>query len=160
MLNKQIKIAVRFTALFCLSFVPNQICRSVACAEQPASHQHTHYASPASSSESSVTAAKPGNVIVGRATWYGPGLAGHKTASGERFDPNKPTAAAKQMPLGSHAIVTNLHNGRSVKVRINDRGPVPRGCKIDLSKKAAQQIDMTRQGTAPVKIKIVDAPPR
>ena len=103
---------------------------------ESASSLHMHYVRAASSSESSVTAVKAGKVIVGKASWYGPGLAGHKTASGERFDPNKPTAAAKQMPLGSHAVVTNLRNGRSVKVRIHDRGPVPRGCKIGFVKKS------------------------
>jgi len=96
---------------------------------------------------------------VGKASWYGPGLEGHKTATGERFDPNKPTAAAKHLPLGSHAVITNLDNGRSVKVRINDCGPVPKGRKVDLSKKAAEKIQMTHEGTAPVKIKVVDAAP-
>lgn len=86
-------------------------------------------------------------------------MEGHKTATGERFDPNKPTAAAKHLPLESHAVITNLDNGRSVKVRINDCGPVPKGRRVDLSKKAAQKLHVTHEGTAPVKIKIVDAAP-
>lgn len=100
-----------------------------------------------------------GTTIVGKASWYGPGLQGHRTATGERFDPNETTAATKQLPLNSHAVVTNLDNGRAVKVRINDCGPVPPGRKIDLSKKAAQKINMTRKGTVPVAIKVVDSPP-
>ena len=100
-----------------------------------------------------------GKPIVGKAPWDGPGFAGRKTANGERFDPNKPTAAAKQLPLGSHAVITNLDNGRSVKVRVNDCRPVPKGRKVDLSKKAAQRLHMTHDGTAPVKIKVVDVPP-
>ncbi|MGH7932878.1 MAG: septal ring lytic transglycosylase RlpA family protein, partial [Candidatus Binataceae bacterium] len=99
-----------------------------------------------------------GKTIVGKASWYGPGLAGQKTASGEKFDPGKPTAASTRVPLGSHAVVTNLNNGRSVKVKINDRGPNVKGRKIDLSKKAARRLDMVDKGTAPVKIKVVDTP--
>jgi rare lipoprotein A len=114
-----------------------------------------------SASNPSGPAATPavGTTIVGKASWYGPGLQGHRTATGERFDPNETTAATKQLPLNSHAVVTNLDNGRAVKVRINDCGPVPPGRKIDLSKKAAQKINMTRKGTAPVAIKVVDSPP-
>lgn len=113
------------------------------------------------SNPSGPAAATPavGTTIVGKASWYGPGLQGHRTATGERFDPQNTTAATTQLPLNSHAVVTNLDNGRAVKVRINDCGPVPPGRKIDLSKKAAQKINMTRKGTAPVAIKVVDSPP-
>lgn len=89
---------------------------------------------------------------VGDASWYGPGLHGKETASGETFDQNKLTAASKTLPLGSKAVVTNVATGKSVEVTINDRGPYAKGRKIDLSRAAAQQIGMTKKGVAKVKI--------
>jgi len=86
----------------------------------------------------------------GRASWYGPRFAGRRTASGERFDPRKLTAAHKTLPLGTRVRVTNLHNGRSVLVRINDRGPYVGGRVIDLSQAAARQLGMLRRGVASV----------
>jgi len=86
----------------------------------------------------------------GTASWYGPGFHGKKTASGEKFNQNDLTAAHKKLPLGSEATVTNLENGKSVEVEINDRGPYVEGRKIDLSKAAAQKIGV--DGTAKVKI--------
>jgi rare lipoprotein A (peptidoglycan hydrolase) len=128
------------------------------------------YAQEASSKEAPTDATNPsgaassatpavGKTIVGTASWYGPGLQGHRTATGERFDSHKATAAGKQLPLGSEAVITNLENGRSVKVRVNDCGPNPKGRKIDLSKRAAQKLHMTHDGTASVKIKVVEASP-
>jgi peptidoglycan lytic transglycosylase len=81
-------------------------------------------------------------VIIGRASWYGRAAAGQKTATGERLDPNKLTAACSQLPLQSRAVVTNLENGRSVGVRIDDCGPYTRGRQIDVSKRAAESLDM------------------
>jgi rare lipoprotein A len=89
---------------------------------------------------------------IGRASWYGPGFYGRPTASGERFKPHKLTAAHRRLPLGTTAKVTNLDNGRQVKVKINDRGPYVRGRTLDLSPAAAQQLGMTGKGTAPVKL--------
>lgn len=89
---------------------------------------------------------------VGGGSWYGPGLNGKETASGETFDQNKLTAASKTLPLGSKAVVTNMENGQSVEVKINDRGPYVKGRKIDLSRAAAQQIGMTNKGVTKVKI--------
>jgi rare lipoprotein A len=103
--------------------------------------------------------AKPQRGIVGRASWYGPAVAGHKTATGERLDPNQLTAATTQLPLQSSALVTNLNNGRSVPVRINDCGPYAKGRDIDVSKRAAQKLAMARSGTVPVTIKLLAAPP-
>ena len=97
--------------------------------------------------------------VVGEATWYGPGMQGRRTATGERFDSRKLTAASKQLPLGSHAVVTNLENGRSVRVRVNDCGPVPPGRKVDLSKQAARKLGMLHDGTAQVAVKVVAVPP-
>jgi rare lipoprotein A len=87
-----------------------------------------------------------------RASWYGSEFADHRTTSGERFDPNQLTAASKTLPLGSVVKVTNPKNGRSVRVRINDRGPYVRGRSLDLSRRAAQKLGMTHEGVAPVRI--------
>ena len=81
----------------------------------------------------------------------GDGLQGSKTASGERFNTYALTAAHKSRPLGSHVVVTNQRNGKSVSVRINDRGPYVRGRCIDLSHAAANAIGMG--GTAPVVVR-------
>jgi len=89
---------------------------------------------------------------VGEASWYGPGFHGQETASGETFDQNAMTAAHPSLPLGSKAKVTNLENGKSVEVTINDRGPDAKGRAIDLSGGAANKLDMKQQGTAQVKI--------
>lgn len=103
--------------------------------------------------------AKPEREIVGRASWYGSALAGHKTATGERLNPNQLTAATTQLPLQSSALVTNLKNGRSVPVRINDCGPYAKGRDIDISKRAAEKLAMDRSGTIPVTIKLIATPP-
>jgi rare lipoprotein A len=79
---------------------------------------------------------------VGTASWYGPGFHGKKTASGERFNQHRLTAAHPRLPLGSRARVINLKNGKAVEVRINDRGPYHGGRIIDLSRAAAQRLAM------------------
>lgn len=89
---------------------------------------------------------------VGIASWYGPGFHGNYTASGERFDKNSLTAAHTTLPMPSMVRVTNLANNRSVIVRINDRGPFAENRIIDLSKKAAQELDMLKTGTAKVRV--------
>lgn len=89
---------------------------------------------------------------VGEASFYGPGFHGKKTATGETFDQNDKTAAHPTLPLGTKATVTNLDNGKSVDVKINDRGPYAKGRDIDLSKGAAKELGMTKDGVAPVKI--------
>ena len=91
-----------------------------------------------------------GGIQVGKASWYGPGFHGKKTASGERFNQNALTAAHRSLPLGSQARVTNLNNGKAVLVTINDRGPFGGGGVIDLSRAAARQLAMG--GTARVRI--------
>jgi rare lipoprotein A len=89
---------------------------------------------------------------IGDASWYGPAHDGKETASGETFDQKKLTAAHRTLPLGTKAVVTNLENGKSVEVTINDRGPYVKGRKIDLSHAAAQKIGMSKKGVAKVKI--------
>jgi rare lipoprotein A len=77
-----------------------------------------------------------------RATWYGNELAGNRTASGERFNPNGFTAAHRSLPFGTCLRVGNPNTGRSVSVRINDRGPFTKGVSLDLSHGAARAIGM------------------
>ncbi|MBX3598357.1 MAG: septal ring lytic transglycosylase RlpA family protein [Rhizobiaceae bacterium] len=90
------------------------------------------------------------NAQCGKASWYGPGFHGRSTANGERFNQSGMTAAHKHLPFGTKLRVTNKRNGKSVVVRINDRGPFIRGRVLDLSKGAAKQIGMLRSGSAPV----------
>jgi rare lipoprotein A len=86
----------------------------------------------------------------GRASWYGPGFHGKRTASGERFDMNDLTAAHRTLPFGTRVRVRNTQNGREVVVRINDRGPQIRDRIIDLSKAAAGALGLLQAGEAPV----------
>jgi rare lipoprotein A len=86
----------------------------------------------------------------GEASYYGAELAGNRTASGERFNPNAMTAAHRTLPLGTKLRVTNKANGKSVLVRINDRGPFVGNRLIDLSLGAAREIGMVRAGKARV----------
>lgn len=87
---------------------------------------------------------------VGKASWYGPGFHGKKTASGQVFNQHALTAAHPHLPLGSRVKVTNLKNGKEVEVTINDRGPHKAGRIIDLSRAAAKKIAMS--GVARVKV--------
>lgn len=92
---------------------------------------------------------------VGMASWYGPGFHGKTTANGERFDQNALTAAHPTLPMPSMVRVTNLANGRSVDLRINDRGPFANNRIIDVSKRAAEMLGFKRQGTARVRVTIL-----
>lgn len=97
---------------------------------------------------------------VGEASWYGPGFDGRPTATGERFDQNALTAAHTTLPLPGLVEVTNLSNGRSVVLRINDRGPFVDGRIIDLSRGAAEALDMVRQGVGRVRVRYLGPAPR
>jgi rare lipoprotein A (peptidoglycan hydrolase) len=97
------------------------------------------------------TQSRPGQV--GRASWYGTKHQGKMTASGEVYNQYDLTAAHPTLPLGSRAVVTNLDNGKTVEVRINDRGPFVDGRVIDLSRGAAQAIGVVKPGTARVRVK-------
>jgi len=99
--------------------------------------------------------AEPAYREVGIASWYGGRHQGRLTASGEIFDENRLTAAHRKLPLETKARVTNLENGRSVEVKVNDRGPYIRGRVIDLSARAARELGMTQQGLALVRIEVV-----
>lgn len=91
----------------------------------------------------------------GEASYYADSLQGNSTASGEPYDRNEMTAAHRELAFGTHVRVTNLDNGKSVVVRINDRGPHVKSRIIDLSGAAAEKLEMMDAGTANVSIEIV-----
>lgn len=101
-----------------------------------------------------VTVTSANAMQTGKASWYGPGFDGRKTASGERFNRNAMTAAHKSLPLHSRVRVTNLANNESVVVKINDRGPYVSGRIIDLSQAAARAIGI--RGVGKVSISVID----
>jgi rare lipoprotein A len=97
----------------------------------------------------------------GYATWYGAAFAGRRTASGEPFNPLELTAAHRTLPFGTWVEVTRVDTGASVRVRITDRGPYGAPSQhriIDLSRGAAERIDLVKAGVARVEVRIVDGP--
>lgn len=112
-----------------------------------------------SSSEATNTSSLPskkGKLIeTGVASWYGPNFNGRLTANGETFDMNGISAAHRTLPFNTEVIVVNEDNGKSIRVRINDRGPYAKDRIIDLSKGAATAVDMLGPGTANVKLYLV-----
>jgi rare lipoprotein A len=88
----------------------------------------------------------------GMASWYGPGLHGRKTASGERFDKEALTAAHRRFPFGTCVRVVNLATQKEVQVRVNDRGPFAKGRILDLSEAAARRLGMIERGHAKVRL--------
>ena len=115
---------------------------------------------------SSCAAKKPPRAVVPRAgqqqsgiaSWYGPGYHGRKTSSGEVFDQDKLTAAHREWAFGTMVRVRNLDNGKTVEVRINDRGPFVKGRIIDLSRGAARRIDLIGPGLAKVRLTVIRSP--
>lgn len=91
----------------------------------------------------------------GKASYYSNKLSGKKMANGQRYSPGKKTAAHKKLPFGTKVRVTNPENGKSVKVRITDRGPFTPGRILDLSLKAARQLDLEKAGVAKVEMEVV-----
>jgi rare lipoprotein A len=91
----------------------------------------------------------------GIASWYGPTFYGHHTANGEMYDGTEFTAAHRTLPMPVNVRVTNLGNGKSIVVRVNDRGPYAKGRIIDLSEAAARELDVVRTGTARVRVTYV-----
>jgi len=91
----------------------------------------------------------------GMASWYGARFHGRRTASGEPFDMHALTAAHRTLPFGTLCRVTNRRNGRSVIVRVNDRGPYGKGRVIDVSRAAAEALDLVRAGHAPVTVEVL-----
>jgi rare lipoprotein A len=103
------------------------------------------------------TKVKDVNAIeTGVASWYGPDFHGRQTANGEKYDMNGMTAAHRTLPFNTMVLVENLDNGKTVEVRINDRGPFAKNRIIDLSKAAASQVEMIGPGTARVRIYLMN----
>ncbi|WP_228040266.1 septal ring lytic transglycosylase RlpA family protein [Nodosilinea sp. LEGE 07088] len=98
------------------------------------------------------------STVSGMASWYGPGFHGRRSASGEVFNQNALTAAHRTLPFGTQVRVTNLANGQSVVVRINDRGPFGHGRIIDLSAAAASNIGLRASGVARVQLEVLSSP--
>ncbi len=99
-------------------------------------------------------------VQTGRASWYGEPHHGQKTANGETYDMRQFTAAHRTFPLGTRLLVTNLRNGRTVEVRVNDRGPIATGRIIDLSYAAAEELGAVSDGLFPVRVRVLSTPAR
>ncbi len=113
---------------------------------------------PASSAVQATVA--PGHIEAGIASYYHDRFHGRTTASGERFDQTALTAAHRTLPFGTTVRVTRTDTGKSVKVRINDRGPFRAGRVIDLSRTAASRLDMLDRGLVPVKVEVMRLPRR
>lgn len=94
----------------------------------------------------------------GRASYYAAKFNGRRMANGARFNPNSNVAAHRTLPLGTRAQVTNLENGRTTEVRVEDRGPYVGGRLIDVTPRAAEQLGMKEQGTAPVEVRPIEVP--
>lgn len=133
------------------------------------SHLYKKYSRPETQTQGNFKVGKPYSVAgrtyyptetydyveTGIASWYGPGFHAKKTASGEKYDQNELTAAHRTLQMPSLVRVTNLDNGRSVVVRVNDRGPFAKGRIIDVSGKAANLLGMVGTGTARVKLELL-----
>lgn len=108
----------------------------------------------------SAPAAAPPPVQTGVASYYAKSLAGKLTASGEPHEPNALTAASRTLPLGTTAKVTNAENGRSVTVKVNDRGPYVKNRILDVSRRAAERLGFKHEGVTKVAVQPLEAPPQ
>jgi rare lipoprotein A len=100
-----------------------------------------------------------GRSMTGIASWYGPGFNGRRTSSGVIYNEDGLSAASTRFPLGTQLLVTNLSNGRSVQVLVNDHGPYVSGRDLDLSHRAALILGIVKPGTAMVRMEVVNTPP-
>ena len=100
-----------------------------------------------------------GRPVTGIASWYGPGFAGRRTASGSIYNQDDLSAASTLFPLGTRLLVTNMTNGRSVEVVVNDHGPYLDGRDLDLSHRAALLLAIVKPGTARVRMDVLSTPP-
>jgi rare lipoprotein A len=112
-----------------------------------------HWLAPASRKPANLLSPSIRKIIHTRATWYGPGFHGRRTASGERFDRNAMTLASRHLPFGTRLRVVNPRTGRSAIARVNDRGPFRRGYTADLSQGLARRIGLLSSG--PVRLEIL-----
>jgi len=117
-------------------------------------NKRSHAVNIRASENQRIARGKKSAVISGYASYYGPGFHGKLTANGETFDMNSMTAAHKTLPFNTRVKVTNIENGKSVVVRINDRGPFVKGRIIDLSVEAAKRLDMMDSGIARVTLEV------
>ena len=108
----------------------------------------------------SAPAAEPAPAQTGVASYYAKSFAGKPTASGEPHEPNDLTAASRSLPLGTTAKVTNAENGRSVTVRVNDRGPYVKNRILDVSRRAAERLGFKHDGVTKVAVQPLQAPPQ
>ena len=115
----------------------------------------TRTAAPTAASVEAARAPLAATSFVGGASWYGPGFAGRRTASGEVFDPSDLTAAHRTLPFGTRVRVIDLETGAAVEVRINDRGPFLPGRVIDLSRAAAEALNAVGRGVIDVRVDIL-----
>jgi rare lipoprotein A len=134
---------------------------SEASAKSRHHRHHHHHASKAQApgsnwldANASIGSQSTGRGFSGKASFYG-NESGSKTASGQRFNQNAMTAAHRSLPFGTLVRVTNLGNGRTVVVVVDDRGPFVRGRVIDLSLAAARRLGMVRDGVVPVRLEVV-----
>jgi rare lipoprotein A len=120
----------------------------------------------AASAPASAPAAEPAkapaaaSVETGKIAWYGSKFAGRRTASGERYNPEAMTVAHKSLPFGTWVLVTNTANGKSVKLRVNDRGPTQADRIADVSYAAARKLGFVRAGLTEASIEVATAPAR
>jgi rare lipoprotein A len=130
---------------------------SLGAAQGPNNSEATpaHASSVVSKPEIRKQASKKAPYQIGTASWYGSYFDGKPTASGEAYDMYDLTAAHPTLPLGSYVRVTNLHNGRAVIVRVNDRGPIVQGRIIDLSYGAAEILQFQQKGLQRVRLDVV-----
>ena len=133
-----------FCYLFSVAFLAAVL---QACSTESASHPRVQKAQK-----------EPAFEQTGKASWYGPGFHGEQTANGEIFNQNELSAAHRSLPLGTEVEVTNVKNGKSVEIEINDRGPYVKGLVIDLSRAAAMELGMKEKGLATVKIEADSVP--
>lgn len=103
---------------------------------------------------------RPGFTQSGQGSYYANKFRGRPTASGAPYRPSKMTAAHNTLPFGTRIRVTNVRNGRSVKVTVNDRGPHVAGRIVDVSGKAARRLHLVRAGVVPVRLEVIRAAPR
>ncbi|MGH8645658.1 MAG: septal ring lytic transglycosylase RlpA family protein [Gammaproteobacteria bacterium] len=136
-----------FKAFCCLFSVALLTAVPQACSTESASHPRVQKQK------------EPAFQQTGKASWYGPGFHGEQTANGEIYDQNEHTAAHRSLPLGTDVEVTNVKTGKSVELRINDRGPYVKGRVIDLSRAAAKDLGIKEKGVATVNIE-ADAVPK
>jgi rare lipoprotein A len=134
------------------SLQPNRTASSVTNKRVASAKKHTPFAPPTTATKTETNAAKPAMASQGLASFY---TEGTQTASGEKFDTNDLTAAHPTLPFGTKLRVTNVASGRSVTVRVNDRGPYVAGRTVDVSYAAADALGMVGAGVAKVRLDVV-----